>query len=157
MKKRLALLTVVAAGAVAYSALKNKKKVFKVEENEKETVIETTSVQLPKLPKKTKLSDTLVESYRVQCQVMMDGYPEEMKIDLVHHIELTDSAKTLDLADKLRAAGYDVEDQLESLSLKVIECINTSAQEAFDAVIKLAEIAHTEKADYQGWILENCR
>ncbi len=156
MKKRLALLTVVAAGAVAYSALKNKKKVIKTEEKER-VVEENTTVQLPKLPEKSAISDTLLESYRVQCQVMMDGYPEEMKIDIVHHIDLSDSSKTLDLADKLRALAYEVNDQPESLSLKVIECIDTNAQQAFDAIVKIAEIADKENAIYQGWILENCR
>ncbi len=156
MKKRLALLTVLAAGAVAYNALKKQKKPIKAETKETEKLLETPKVELPKLPDSSQLSDTVLESYRVQCQVMMDGYPDEMKIDLIHHIDVSDSAKAIDLADKLKAMGYEVDDQIESLSIKVIECIDTDAQIAFDAVVKLAEIALNEDVMYQGWILENC-
>lgn len=157
MKKRLAILTVVAAGAVAYTALKNRNKVVKPESKANDEVIEVKPIELPSLPKKSTLSSALLESYRVQCQVMMDGYPEDMKIDLIHSIEVSDSSKALELADKLRAAGYDVSEQLESLSINVTETIDTSAQNAFDKVVKCAEIAHKEKAIYQGWILDNCR
>ena len=157
MKKRLALLTVLAAGAVAYSTLKNRKKLEKIEEKDSETAVENRSVHVPILPKKSILSNTLLESYRVQCQVMMDGYPEEMQIDLIHHIDCSDSSNTLALADKLRTAGYDVTDQLESLSLRIVECIDTDAQKAFDAIVKIAEIAQEENVLYQSWKLENSR
>jgi hypothetical protein len=50
-----------------------------------------------------------------------------------------------------------VSEQLESLSINATETIDTSAQNAFDKVVKCAEIAHKEKAIYQGWILDNCR
>ncbi len=157
MKKRLALLTVIAAGAVAYTALKNKKKIIIEEDVDAQEELEVKPIELPSLPKKSKLSSALLESYRVQCQVMMDGYPEEMKIDLIHHIDVSDSSMALECADKLKAAGYQVEENIEHLSLHVVETIDTSAQMAFDHVVKMAELAQKEKAMYQGWILDNCR
>lgn len=156
MKKRLALLTVIAASAVAYTALRNKKKVD-VKEEVEEKLVEVKPIELPQLPKDSALSSTLLESYRVQCQVMMDGYPEDMKIDLIHHIDVKDSQKVMELAQLLRANGYEVEDQIENLSLQVTETIETSAQSAFNQVVKCAEIVQKEKAMYGGWVLDNCR
>lgn len=159
MKKRLALLSVIAAAAVAYNALKNRKSeaIENVENIEKENSVEAKKIELPNLPQQSILSDALLESYRTQCRVMMDAFAANKEIDVIHHIEMKDTASLKAFAKVLKDAKYRVKKCDDSVSLDVTESIATDAQLAFDAVEKMASMTQKEEGLYQGWIFDNCR
>lgn len=156
MKKRLALLAVVAVGALTVAALKNQKKKSAEPVKNTEPILEP-QLSLPELPKESLLSKVLLESYRVQCQVMMDGYPEDMTLDIHHHIECEDLNQKETLLNALVEFGYTKQDTDQELNIFILKSIPTSSQEAFDSVLEVAELAHQKGAKYQGWIFENCR
>lgn len=160
MKKRIALLTLVAASAVLAASLKKQhdnQKTQSPKPQKAPSVPIELSPSLPSLPRQSVLSNTLLESYRVQCQVMMDGYPEGMQIDLLHHVEAPNDDSYTMLYSSLRSHGYQIDEKPDQKALVIKQTIHSSAQEAFDAVVSVASLAQTEHALYQGWIFENCR
>lgn len=160
MKKSIALLAVLAATALTLAALKKKKANLNapkpVVKTENHIVPKVTKPELPKLPEDSLLSGSLLESYRVQCQVMMDGYPENMHIEILHHCEFKDSNEVMSCAEILRKDGYNVEEHLDELALVASLTIQTEAQKAFDDVVKIATFTQNHDGLYQGWILDNC-
>lgn len=156
MKKSIALLTLVAASALAIAALKKKAKPAEKPVSVPLKPKADFKPALPELPLESVLSGSLLESYRVQCQVMMDGYPEGMHIEIIHHLEFKDSNEVMTCAEALRKDGYNVEEKLETLNLVVSLTIPTSSQAAFDEVVKVASFTRLHDGLYQGWILDNC-
>ena len=159
MKKRIALLTIMAASAVAVASFKKFQE--KQKDQPKPLNFEPTKVgdlndRLPKQPEKSLLSSTLLESYRVQCQVMMDAYPEGKHLDVLHHLEAQDASSYEQLRTVLRGLRLLYEEKPDQNAFVVKETIQTKAQEAYDAVVEMASLAYRENAHYQGWIFENC-
>lgn len=156
MKKRLALLAVLAVGALTVAALKNQKKKIAESVKNDDPILEPQLI-LPELPKESLLSKVLLESYRVQCQVMMDGYPEDMTLDIHHRIECEDLNQRDILLSSFENLGYTKQESNQDLNILILKSITTSSQEAFDSVLEVAEFTHLKGAKYQGWIFENCR
>ena len=159
MKKRIALLTIMAASAVAVASFK------KYQEKQKDQPkaldleqahVKDLSDRLPKHPEQSVLSSTLLESYRVQCHVMMDAYPEGKHLDVLHHLEAQDSTSYEKLRSVLTRLNLRFEERPDQNAFIVKETIETKAQAAYDAVVEIASLAYRENAHYQGWIFENC-
>lgn len=160
MKKRIALLTVVAASAVAVASFKKYQEKQKAQAkplNLEPIQGKDLSDRLPKHPETSHLSSTLLESYRVQCHVMMDAYPEDKQIDVLHHLETQDASSYETLRLDLIHRGFNFDEKPNHHALIVKQTIQTKAQEAYDAVCEIAGIAQSLNAQYQGWIFENCR
>lgn len=154
MKKSFALLAVLAASAVAYNALKKASEDKKFAESKKEKSL-TLPLEpaLPTLPEASILNSTLLQSYRVQCQVMMECYPKDSKVMIKHQVEFKDLSQLLAMAQALKASST-IEEDLSRLSIMVSLTIEANAQAAFDSVVQLAQTSLTYDGNYQGWILE---
>lgn len=156
MKKRFALLAIVALGTLTVLAIKNQKKKTQMTDFEPFNE-DKLKLELPELPQESSLSSVLLESYRVQCQVMMDGYPSQMNLDIHHHFECETKEQKAQLIPCLSELGYTVLPAESDLSVLISKRIPTSSQSAFNAVVEVAECAQTHAVKYQGWIFENCR
>lgn len=158
MKKRIALAAVIAASALAYAAVKSAKtRKMSAQKPEGAEPIKPVAESLPKLPEASTLSPSLLESYRVQCKVMMDGYPSDKSIDIVHHVEFKDPLKLKAFAEASRNSGQTVSEDTDRLAVTLRKTITTDAQTAYREIVKVAESALAQDGLYQGWILENCR
>ena len=83
MKTLLKLMTLTAAAVVAYKAYeKNKSK----KEDEKIINIDKIEHELPELVETSNLDEALIQSFKVQSKVMMDSYPNNHLIDIIHTI-----------------------------------------------------------------------
>lgn len=154
MKKSIALLAVLAASAVAYNAFK------KISEDKKNAVSrQDKSVHLalepvlPNLPQSSSLNATLLQSYRVQCQVMMECYPKGTKVIIKHQVEFKDSNQLLAMVQGLNDV-FTADEDLARLSVILHQTIDANAQAAFDSVVSIAQTSLTFEGNYQGWIIE---
>lgn len=111
----------------------------------------------PEVHETSTLTNTLLESYRIQCKVMMDGYPSNKKIDLIHHIEFKDPKNRNKFVDSLQIEYHEIEDSPEGLSATIRQTIPTDARVAYSEIVKLAEASEAFHGLYQGWVLVDCR
>lgn len=116
-----------------------------------------TEASKPEIHETNTLTNTLLESYRIQCKVMMDGYPSNKKIDLIHHIEFKDSKNRNKFVDSLQIEYHEIEDSPEGLSATIRQTIPTDARVAYSEIVKLAEASEVYHGLYQGWVLVDCR
>jgi len=106
MKTLFKLITLSAAAVVAYKVYeKNKKK--KEEQEVKEVYLSETPEQtLPVLQGESKLENTLIQSYRVQSKVMMDSYPSDHSIDIVHTVTFETLEKLNEFSNLLKQSNF---------------------------------------------------
>lgn len=157
MKTLFKLITLSAAAVVAYKVYeKNKKK--KEEQEIKEVFISETPEQvLPILLAKSKLEDALIQSYRVQSKVMMDSYPSNQMIDIVHSIIFKSIDNLNQFSNLLEPFNFSYEINEDNLSINLRGTIKTDVQEAFNSIIKVAEMSLENNGIYQGWVFENLK
>lgn len=157
MKTLFKLITLSAAAVVAYKVYeKNKKK--KEEQEIKEVFISETPEQvLPILLAKSKLEDALIQSYRVQSKVMMDSYPSNQMIDIVHSIIFKSIDNLNQFSNLLEPFNFSYEINEDNLSINLRSTIKTDVQEAFNSIIKVAEMSLENNGIYQGWVFENLK
>lgn len=157
MKTLFKLITLSAAAVVAYKVYeKNKKK--KEEQEIKEVFISETPEQvLPILLAKSKLEDALIQSYRVQSKVMMDSYPSNQMIDIVHSITFKSIDNLNQFSNLLEPFNFSYEINEDNLSINLRSTIKTDVQEAFNSIIKVAEMSLENNGIYQGWVFENLK
>ena len=157
MKTLFKLITLSAAAVVAYKVYeKNKKK--KEELEIKEVFISETPEQvLPILLAKSKLEDALIQSYRVQSKVMMDSYPSNQMIDIVHSIIFKSIDNLNQFSNLLEPFNFSYEINEDNLSINLRGTIKTDVQEAFNSIIKVAEMSLENNGIYQGWVFENLK
>lgn len=154
MKTFIKLITLSAAAMLAYKAYENNKK----KEEVKEVVeIETPIIALPKLDGESKLNDALIQSFKVQSKVMMDSYPSNGLIDIVHTIAFIDINQLNKYAEYLKQQNYYPAINTDDLSINLQNTIKTDAQEAFNEIIKVAESTLDYHGIYQGWGFENLK
>ncbi|MEI7668228.1 MAG: hypothetical protein WCI62_04490 [Erysipelotrichaceae bacterium] len=101
----------------------------------------------------TTLPQSLLNSFKVQCKVMLDVYQKDAKIKIVHFIELSDGQKTASFSDKLKDLPYTVTTKKGSM-LELRQDIIADAQIAYDEIVKIAQICNDHQALYKGWIFE---
>jgi len=153
MKTLLKLITLSAAAVIAYKAYENNKKKQEV----KEVVqFDTTVQKLPELVGESKLSDALIQSFKVQSKVMMDSYPNNQSIDIKHTISFIDSDQLNKYSEYLKQQNYIYEIN-DDLSINLRCTIKTDAQDAFNEIIKVAESTLEYHGIYQGWVFENLK
>lgn len=157
MKTLLKLITLSAAAVVAYKVYEQNKK-LKEEKELKEIVRMDTPIQeLPELLVESKLDDSLIQSYKVQSKVMMDSYPSNHTINIVHTITFIDKEKLNKLAKYLKKSNVDHDINMDNLSINLKDTIQTDVQEAFNSIIKNAELSLDYQGIYQGWVFENLK
>lgn len=154
MKTLIKLITLSAAAVLAYKAYEKNKKQTEIKEN---IEIDSPKRELPELNGETKLSDALVQSFKVQSKVMMDSYPSDSLIDIVHTISFIDSEQLDKYADYLSQQNINYERNIDDLSINLRNTIKTDSQEAFNEIIKIAESTLDYHGIYQGWVFENLR
>lgn len=154
MKTFIKLITLSAAALFAYKAYENNKKKNEVKEKIK---IESPISELPKLSGESKLDDALIQSFRVQSKVMMDAYPSNSLIDIIHTIAFIDNDQLNKYAEYLKQHDYNPVINTDDLSINLQNTIKTDAQEAFNEIIKVAESTLDYHGIYQGWVFENLK
>ncbi len=157
MKTLLKLITLSAAAVVAYKVYESNKK--RKEENDVKDIvtIETPTQVLPKLLVESKLDDSLIQSYKVQSKVMMDSYPSNQSIDIVHTITFIDTENLKKFAEYLKQSNIHHDINMDNLSINLKITIQTDVQEAFNSIIKFAELGLEYNGIYQGWVFENLK
>lgn len=157
MKTLLKLITLSAAAVVAYKVYESNKK--RKEENDVKDIvtIETPTQVLPKLLVESKLDDSLIQSYKVQSKVMMDSYPSNQSIDIVHTITFIDTENLKKFAKYLKQSNIHHDINMDNLSINLKITIQTDVQEAFNSIIKFAELGLEYNGIYQGWVFENLK
>ena len=157
MKTLLKLITLSAAAVVAYKVYESNKK--RKEENDVKDIvtIETPTQVLPKLLVESKLDDSLIQSYKVQSKVMMDSYPSNQSIDIVHTITFIDTDNLKKFTEYLKQSNIHHDINMDNLSINLKITIQTDVQEAFNSIIKFAEMSLDYHGIYQGWVFENLK
>ena len=157
MKTLLKLITLSAAAVVAYKVYESNKK--RKEENDVKDIvtIETPTQVLPKLLVESKLDDSLIQSYKVQSKVMMDSYLSNQSIDIVHTITFIDTDNLKKFTEYLKQSNIHHDINMDNLSINLKITIQTDVQEAFNSIIKFAEMSLDYHGIYQGWVFENLK
>ena len=155
MKTLLKLVTLSVAAAVAYKVYEQNKK--KQEDAKVIVPIERKSSDLPELNIETKLDSGLIKSYKVQAKVMMDSYPSNQSIDIVHTITFIDTENLKKFAEYLKQSNIHHDINMDNLSINLKETIHTDVQEAFNHIIKIADMSSENNGLYQGWVFENLK
>jgi hypothetical protein len=157
MKTLFKLITLSAVAVVAYKAYEQSKKRKEEKEVNDTITIETPKFDLPKLESISKLDDALVQSYKVQTKVMMDSYPSNQMIDIVHTITFNDKEPLDKFCEYLKKSNIEYKINGDNLSINLTNTINTDVQEAFNTIIKVAEMTVENDGVYQGWVFENLK
>ena len=157
MKTLLKLITLSAAAVVAYKVYEQNKK-LKEEKELKEIVRMDTPIQeLPELLVKSKLDDSLIQSYKVQSKVMMDSYPSNHTINIVHTITFIDKEELNKLTKYLKKSNVDHDINMDNLSINLKDTNQNDVHEAFNSIITLAKLSLDYQGIYQGWVFENLK
>lgn len=153
MKTLLKLMTLTAAAVVAYKAYEKKKS---KKEDEKIINIDKIEHELPELVETSNLDEALVQSFKVQSKVMMDSYPTNHLIDIIHTITFKNIEQFNKFIEIIKELDIVHVQNLDNLSINLKQTIHTEAQEAFNSIIKIAELS-LDKGNYQGWVFENLK
>ena len=148
MKTLLKLVTLSVAAAVAYKVYEQNKK--KQEDAKVIVPIERKSSDLPELNIETKLDSGLIQSYKVQAKVMMDSYPSGKLIDLIHTVTFAEQEQLNRFIKTIQELSIDHEVNMDNLSINLKETIHTDVQEAFNHIIKIADMSSENNGLYHG-------
>jgi hypothetical protein len=99
------------------------------------------------------LPQSLLNSFKVQCKVMLDVYQKDAKIKIVHFVELSDGKDMASLMNKLKKLPHTVTTKSSSM-LELRLDIIADAQIAYDEIVKIAQLCTDYQALYKGWIFE---
>jgi len=157
MKTLFKLITLSAAAVVAYKIYDNHKKKKDEQEIKAVYLSETPEQVLPVLMGESNLDDALIQSYKVQSKVMMDSYPSNQIIDIVHSVTFGSTEKLSIFSNLLKQANFSFEINDDNLSINLRSTIKTDVQEAFNSIIKVAEMSLENGGIYQGWVFENLK
>ena len=155
MKTLLKLVTLSVAAVVAYKVYEQNKK--KQEDAKVIVPIERKSCDLPELNIETKLDSGLIQSYKVQAKVMMDSYPSGKLIDLIHTVTFAEQEQLNRFIKTIQELSIDHEVNMDNLSINLKETIHTDVQEAFNHIIKIADMCSENNGLYHGWVFENLK
>lgn len=157
MKTLLKLITLSAAAVVAYKVYESSKKRIEEKDLKDIVTIETPTQVLPDLLVESKLDDSLIQSYKVQSKVMMDSYPLNHSIDIVHTITFIDTDNLKKFTKYVKQSNLNHDINMDNLSINLKITIQTDVQEAFNSIIKFAEMSLDYHGIYQGWVFENLK
>ncbi|MHB8096270.1 MAG: hypothetical protein ACYDEI_01270 [Erysipelotrichaceae bacterium] len=157
MKTLLKLITLSAAAVVAYKVYESNKKRKEKKDASEIVTIDTLSQGLPELLVESKLDDSLIQSYKVQSKVMMDSYPSNQIIDIIHTVTFTDTDNLKKFTKYLKQSKVNHDINMDNLSINLKSTIQTDVQEAFNSIIKFAEMSLDYHGIYQGWVFENLK
>ena len=140
------LLKIVALGAAAYGVAqlvkKNKQTIKHAKLN-----IDRNLPPLAKVAEDVKLDPAVVESYRVQTKVLLDAFPYASSLDCLHTISFVDEINCEIFKQKL-TPEYALVEQTDDRHCVIKEQISADPQSAFDAVLKMAQLASKIHANY---------
>ena len=143
------LLKLVALGAAAYGVTqlvkKNKQKNVPAKLN-----VDKHDPELAKVAEDVTIDPTIVQNYRVQTKVLLEAFPENSMLDCVHTISFVDEVNCEIFKTKL-SSEYTLCDQSDAVHCVFKEQVNSDAQSAFDAVLKVAQLAANAHGIYQDY------
>ena len=143
------LLKLFALGAAAYGVAqlvkKNKQKDLPVKLNLDEHVSDLANV-----PEGLTLDPAIVQNYRVQTKVLMDAFLDAKMLECTHTISFVDEVNCEIFKTKI-AHEYDLLVQTDAVHCVFKEQIKADAQSAFDAVLKVAQLAANAHGIYQDY------
>lgn len=99
------------------------------------------------------LPQSLLNSFKVQCKVMLDVYQKDAKIKIVHFIDLSNGQAVASFMDQLKALPYSMSTKPSSMLELRLE-ITADTQKAYDEIVKIAQLCADNHALYKGWIFE---
>lgn len=143
------LLKLVALGAAAYGVAqlvkKNKQKDLPAKLN-----VEKQNPELASVVEDINLDPAIVQNYRVQTKVLLDAFPSASTMDCVHTISFVDEVNCEIFKTKL-APEYQLLEQTDAIHCVFKEQIKAEAQSAFDAVLRVAQMAANAHGIYQDY------
>ena len=143
------LLKLVALGAAAYGVAqlvkKNKQKDLPAKLN-----VEKPDTDLATVTEGITLDPAIVQNYRVQTKVLLDAFPNASVLDCTHTISFVDEVNCEIFKTKL-APEYQLLEQTDAVHCVFKEQIKADAQSAFDAVLKVAQMAANAHGIYQDY------
>ena len=142
--KIIALVGVAAAGAYAANKIR---KTHNLKPSISAALPEDQPV-LPKVPPRSGLSKTVINSYKTQIAEMTKTLDPDKTVNLVHYLE-SDPHEGKETEVILTAAGYEMIAGPARTMFK--KSIKADAQSILNAVIFAAETAKTHKLKYLGW------
>ena len=143
------LLKLVALGAAAYGVTqlvkKNKQKNVPAKLN-----VDKHDPELAKVAEEVTIDPTIVQNYRVQTKVLLEAFPENSMLDCVHTISFVAEVNCEIFKTKL-SSEYTLLEQSDAFHCVFKEQVNSDAQRAFDAVLKVAQLAANAHGIYQDY------
>ena len=88
---------------------------------------------------------------------MMDSYPSDHSIDIVHTVTFETLEKLNEFSNLLKQSNFSFKINDDNLSINLRSTIKTDVQEAFNSIIKVAEMSLENGGIYQGWVFENLK
>ena len=143
------LLKLVALGAAAYGVTQLVKK------NKQKNVpakldLDKHEPELAKVAEEVTIDPTIVQNYRVQTKVLLEAFPENSMLDCVHTISFVDEVNCEIFKTEL-SSEYTLLEQSDAFHCVFKEQVNSDAQSAFDAVLKVAQLAANAHGIYQDY------
>ena len=143
------LLKLFALGAAAYGVSqlikKNKQKSVPAKLN-----VDKNDPELAKVTEDVTIDPSIVQNYRVQTKVLLEVFPKNSVIDCIHTISFVDEVNCEIFKTKL-GKEYTLLEQSDSVHCVFTEQIKADAQSAFDAVLKVAQLAADAHGIYQDY------
>lgn len=143
------LLKLFALGATAYGVAQLIKK-SKQNNLPAKLNVEHANPELAQVLDGVTLDAVIVQNYRVQTKVLMDEFPDVTVLDCTHTITFVDEVNCEIFKRKLGTA-YRLLDQSDAVRCVIKEQIKADAQSAFDAVLKVAQLASSAHGIYQDY------
>jgi|GEM_PF-3424142 len=143
------LLKLVALGAVAYGVTqlvkKNKQKNVPAKLN-----VDKHEPELAKVAEDVIIDPAIVQNYRVQTKVLLEAFTENSVLECIHTISFVDEVNCEIFKTKL-SSEYTLLEQTNAVHCVFKEQLNSDAQSAFDAVVKVAQLAANAHGIYQDY------
>jgi hypothetical protein len=152
MKRWIKLLVVIGAGAYLVKRLKPKTKLSSSSVMMQDPVFKHQSLTHAS---NTNLSDTLVQSFKVQVKAVMSAYPSDKTVDVIHRVSFSDF-NALHRFIQVHAQ-LQPEDDVELLEVILCESTSSDAQTVLDAIVAMAQSAQEHQATYLSFSIENLR
>lgn len=143
------LLRLFALGAAAYGVAqlvkKNKQKDLPVKLD-----LDEQAPELANIPEGLTLDPAIVQNYRVQTKVLLDAFPDANMLECTHTISFVDEVNCEIFKTRI-AHEYDLIAETDAVHCVIKEQIKADTQSAFDAVLKVAQLAANAHGIYQDY------
>ncbi len=143
------LLKLVTLGATAYGVTQLVKK-NKLKNAPAKLNVDKTDFELAKVAEDVTIDPAIVQNYRVQTKVLLEAFPENSLLECIHTISFVDEVNCEIFKTKL-SSEHTLLEQSDAVHCVFKEHVKADAQDAFDAVLKAAQVAANAHGIYQDY------